>query len=57
MCIICIDFARGALRLHEARRALGEMRLEVGEEHAEQLEKLLDEAEEKEPPTTPSPSR
>ena len=26
MCIICIDFERGALKLKDARRALGEMR-------------------------------
>ena len=53
MCLICIDFARGALQLREARRALGEMREKVGAAHARELEQLLDEAEE-EPPSTPA---
>lgn len=53
MCIICIDLARGALRSQEARRALGEMRAQVGPAHAEELEKKLDEAEEQERQTTP----
>ena len=57
MCIICIDFARGALKLGEARRALGEMRAKVGEEHAEEVERLLDVAEEEEPPTSPTGTR
>jgi len=56
MCIICIDFARGALGLGEARRALGEMRAKLGEEHAEEVEQLLDLAEQEEPPTSPSGS-
>ncbi|HEU4583371.1 MAG TPA: hypothetical protein VFS67_34170 [Polyangiaceae bacterium] len=52
MCLICIDFARGALKLREARRALGEMREKVGAEHAREVERLLDEAQE-DPPSTP----
>jgi hypothetical protein len=45
MCIICIDFDRGALKPKEARRALGEMREKLGREHAEEVEQKLREAE------------
>jgi hypothetical protein len=54
MCLICIDFARGALKLREARRALGEMRKKVGAEHAREVERLLDGAQEEDPPVTPA---
>jgi len=57
MCIICIDFARGMLKLGEARRALGEMRAKLGEEHAQEVEQLLDLAEEEEPATSPTGTR
>jgi len=53
MCLICIDFARGALKLREARRALGEMREKVGAGHAREVERMLDEAQEEDPPATP----
>lgn len=45
MCIICIDYDRGALKLSEARRALGEMRVKLDEAHAKEVEKKLDDAE------------
>lgn len=45
MCIICIDFERGALKPREARRALSEMREGLGSEHAREVEKKLDDAE------------
>ena len=45
MCIICIDFERGALKPKEARRALREMREGLDATHAKELEKKLDEAE------------
>jgi hypothetical protein len=49
MCIICIDFERGALRPQEARRALREMRSSLDAEHAQkienEIEKKLAEAE------------
>ncbi|MET0794527.1 MAG: hypothetical protein ABW061_23605 [Polyangiaceae bacterium] len=45
MCIICIDFERGALRPQEARRALREMRSGLDAEHAKEIEKKLNEAE------------
>jgi hypothetical protein len=52
MCIICIDFARGALSLREARRALGEMRSALEPEHVRQVEQKLEEADEEEPPSS-----
>jgi hypothetical protein len=45
MCIICVDFERGALRVGEARRALGEMRLKLEPEHAREVEAKLEKAE------------
>ena len=45
MCIICIDFERGALRPQEARRALREMRGGLDATHVKELEKKLDDAE------------
>ena len=45
MCIICIDFDRGALKPREARRALSEMREGLGSEHAKEVEQKLDAAE------------
>jgi len=45
MCLICIDFDRGALKLKEARRALGEMRQTLDPEHLKEVERKLDEAE------------
>jgi hypothetical protein len=51
MCIICIDFARGALKLNEARRALGEMRSALDPKHVREVEQQLDKAERNPPPT------
>jgi hypothetical protein len=52
MCIICIDFERGALRPNEARRALREMREKLPPEHVKELEQKLDAGDrESEPPT------
>ena len=45
MCIICVDFDRGALKLREARRALGEMREKLDSAHVKEIEQKLDEAE------------
>lgn len=56
MCLICIDFDRGALKLQEARRALGEMRPALDPEHAREVEAKLLEAEaaaEEEPAQNP----
>jgi hypothetical protein len=51
MCTICIDFARGALKLGEARRALGEMRSTLDPKHAREVEEQLEKAERNPPPT------
>ena len=53
MCIICVDFERGALQLNEARRALREMQASLDAAHVREVEYKLDEAEELEP-TSPS---
>ncbi|HET9931867.1 MAG TPA: hypothetical protein VFQ35_14295 [Polyangiaceae bacterium] len=45
MCLICIDFDRGALKVREARRALGEMRAALSAEHVREIEQRLAEAE------------
>ena len=45
MCLICVDFDRGALKLREARRALGEMRSTLPAQHLKEVERKLDEAE------------
>jgi hypothetical protein len=45
MCLICVDFDRGALKPREARRALGEMRATLDAEHIRQVEQKLDDAE------------
>ena len=45
MCIICIDFERGALRPKEARRALREMRESLDATHAKEVEQKLDDAD------------
>jgi len=53
MCIICIDFERGALKPQEARRALREMRGGLPEAHVKEVEKKLDAAE---PASSPKPA-
>ena len=45
MCLICIDFDRGSLKLREARRALGELRSTLEPAHVVEVEKKLAEAE------------
>ena len=45
MCLICVDFDRGALKLREAKRALGEMRATLDAQHLKEVEKKLAEAE------------
>jgi hypothetical protein len=49
MCLICIDFDRGALKLREAKRALGEMRSQLDAQHLKEVERKLAEAEKAEP--------
>jgi hypothetical protein len=45
MCLICIDFDRGSLKLREAKRALGEMRATLDQQHLKEVERKLAEAE------------
>ncbi len=45
MCLICIDFDRGSLKLREAKRALGEMRASLDQKHLKEVEQKLAEAE------------
>jgi hypothetical protein len=45
MCLICIDFDRGALKLREAKRALGEMRTKLDAQHLKEVEQKLEQAE------------
>ena len=47
MCLICIDFDRGALNLREAKRALGEMRTTLDARHLNEVEQKLAEAEQR----------
>jgi hypothetical protein len=53
MCLICIDFERGALKPKEARRALREMRSGLDAAHAKEIEKKLDAADESSAAKTP----
>lgn len=52
MCLICIDFDRGALNVQEARRAFREMRAALPEEHASAVEAKLKEAAAREAETS-----
>jgi hypothetical protein len=54
MCLICIEFDKSAMTSAEARRALGEMRLDLDPAHVEEVEAKLAEADRT--PTTPPPS-
>ena len=45
MCLICIDFDRGVLKLREAKRALGEMRTTLDAQHLKEVEQKLEQAE------------
>lgn len=45
MCLICIEYHRGRLTPSEARFNLGEMSLYISQEHVEEIEDMLDEAE------------
>lgn len=46
MCLICIEFEKERMSIFEARRALGEMVEGLEPGHAEEVEQMLDEAEE-----------
>ncbi|MDB4953351.1 MAG: hypothetical protein JWO36_920 [Myxococcales bacterium] len=55
MCLICIEIAKGAMTTTEARRALGEMRTKLGNEHVAEVETKLREAEAADPNPTKTP--
>jgi len=42
MCLICVEFEKGKLTLKEAYRNLGEMRESLSDEHAAEVENLLE---------------
>jgi hypothetical protein len=44
MCLICVDFQKGRMNMLDARRAIGEMREKIGEEHTREVVKMLDKA-------------
>lgn len=46
MCMICVDFLKDKMTLGEARRALGEMRTTIEPSHLEEVEEMLQKAEE-----------
>ena len=56
MCLICVDFDRGALKVGEARRALGEMRVKLDAAHVREIEDKLAQAERNDPASVQNPS-
>ena len=44
MCLICVEFQLSKLTLEQASRHFGEMRSNMSEEHAEEVEEMLEEA-------------
>ena len=45
MCLICVEYQKGRMSIPEARRALGEMREKIGDEHTEEVRSMLKKAE------------
>ncbi len=45
MCLICIEFQKERMSIAEARRALGEMIVDLPPEHSREVEKMLKDAE------------
>ena len=46
MCMICVEFQKQRMTVGEARRALGEMIDGLEDEHVQEVETMLEEAEE-----------
>lgn len=46
MCLICVEFQKQRMTIFEARRALGEMVEGLEPEHVDEVEDMLEEAEE-----------
>ena len=53
MCLICIEFDKAAMTTAEARRALGEMRVDLDPKHVAEVETKLSEAEQAGSPSSP----
>ena len=51
MCLICVEYQKGRMTIGEARRALGEMREKIGEEHTDEVREMLQKAESEEADT------
>jgi hypothetical protein len=49
MCLICIDLAKKTLSAREARRHLGEMRVNMDKQHVAEVEAKIAEAEKEKP--------
>ena len=45
MCLICIDFQRDKMTISDARRALGEMRETLDDDHVREVESMIRDAE------------
>lgn len=45
MCLICIEFQKEKMTVQEARRALGEMKVVLEDEHVEEVRQMLRDAE------------
>ena len=41
MCLVCIEYSKGKLKLNEAIRNIGEMKESVGNEHYDEVMTLL----------------
>ncbi len=46
MCLICVEFQKQRMTTGEARRALGEMIDDLEQDHVQQVEEMIAEAEE-----------
>ena len=42
MCLICVEYEKNKITLHEAYKNLGEMRETISIEHANEVETMLD---------------
>ena len=45
MCLICVEFQKQRMTSGEARRALGEMVHQLDDDHVEEVEEMIAEAE------------
>lgn len=47
MCLICVEFQKQKMTVHEARRAFTEMIVGMDEAHVREVRRMLDEADKK----------